>query len=238
MSAASPAPGRSAPTDGETAVPRARCARRSDYLEGRLKRALDLAGSTVLLTLSAPLFVAAAAATKLDSPGPVLFRQERVGKDGRPFVVTKFRSMHADTSQDVHRRHMQTFMRASVGVDRGGSSFKLRDDPRVTRVGRILRRTSLDELPQLLNVIRGEMSLVGPRPAIGYEVDLYAPWQRARLDAHPGITGIWQVHGRSRVGFDESVQMDLGYIERASFWLDLKILLLSFPAVLTGKGAG
>jgi lipopolysaccharide/colanic/teichoic acid biosynthesis glycosyltransferase len=198
-----------------------------------------LAGACVLLAAFAPIWAIIVVAIKLDSRGPALFRQERVGKNGRTFVFYKFRSMRVDCDDLIHREYVEALIRrgAPSAEDGGKKYFKLRKDPRVTRVGRFLRRTSLDEVPQLLNVLRGEMSLVGPRPPLPWEVEKYEPWQRARLLVLPGITGYWQVYGRSRVTFDEMVRMDLEYIRRASFWLDLKLLVLTVPAVLSAAGA-
>jgi len=193
------------------------------------KRTLDLAASSLLLLFTSPVWLAAAAAVKLDSPGPVLFRQTRVGRDGAPFEVLKFRSMHASAESD--RVSLSDLNEAS------GPLFKIRDDPRMTRVGRLLRRASLDELPQLLNVLRGEMSMVGPRPPTPEEVEQYADWHRKRLEVAPGLTGLWQVSGRSDIPFDEMVMLDIYYIENWSLGLDLEILARTVPAVLSGRGA-
>lgn len=204
----------------------------------RLKRVLDVAGASVALATFAPAWAAIAAAIKLTSPGPVLFQQTRLGKDGEPFTFFKFRSMRADVDDRIHREYIAEFLRGGAsGEVNGQLYFKLRQDPRITTVGRFLRRTSLDEIPQLLNVLRGEMSLVGPRPPLPYEVTQYDPWHLGRLAAIPGITGYWQVYGRSRVSFAEMVRMDLHYIERASLWLDLKLIVLTVPAMLCGEGA-
>jgi lipopolysaccharide/colanic/teichoic acid biosynthesis glycosyltransferase len=203
------------------------------------KRALDLFGATLALVFSVPLWLLIALAIKLDSPGPVLLRQLRVGRNGKTFVFYKFRSMCANNDDARHRQYVADFMKGTRSNQLAGARayFKMRQDPRVTRIGRFLRRTSLDEVPQLLNVLRGEMSLVGPRPPLPYEVDNYELWQLARLRVLPGITGIWQVYGRSRVSFEQMVRMDLDYIARSSVWLDLKLLLLTVPAVLKGAGA-
>lgn len=182
-----------------------------------------------LLALALPLLVLAVA-VKLDSPGPVFHRQLRVGRRGRKFTMYKFRSMIDGAS----RQHDS--LAVSVGQHES-PIFKLRQDPRVTRLGRFLRKTSLDELAQLINVALGHMSLVGPRPPLPREVEQYAPWQLVRLEATPGMTGLWQVNGRSELSFDEMVRLDREYIERWSLLLDLKILLRTIPAVTSGRGA-
>jgi exopolysaccharide biosynthesis polyprenyl glycosylphosphotransferase len=194
-----------------------------------LKRAFDLlAGGLGLLAIS-PFLLAIALAVKLDSPGPVFYRQTRVGKDGRRFRIYKFRSMRPDADR------LLEVLRAGNEAD--GPLFKMRRDPRVTRVGAFLRRWSLDELPQLINVVKGEMSLVGPRPPIPAEVDEYESWQFGRLRAVPGLTGLWQVSGRSDVSFHDMVRLDLHYIRNWTILLDLEILLRTVPAVLTSRGA-
>jgi len=179
-----------------------------------------------------------AIAIRLDSRGPVFFRQRRVGERGRPFTMVKFRTMRVDADQTAHRDYAASFIRGRAsrqGAD-GEQVFKLVRDNRVTRVGRWLRRTSLDELPQLWNVLKGEMSLVGPRPPIPYEVEHYQPSHRQRLAVTPGMTGLWQVRGRSNTTFEEMVALDLEYIRRRSLLLDLRILLATIPAVLSTRG--
>ena len=193
------------------------------------KRAMDMSiAATGLLVLS-PLLGLVALAIKIDSPGPVIFRQRRVGKGGRPFTLLKFRSMVEGAEREVETLKGQN--------EAHGPIFKVRDDPRRTRVGKWIRRASVDELPQLWNVLRGEMSLVGPRPPLAAEVSGYAPWHRRRLDALPGMTGLWQVSGRSDLTFDEMVLLDIYYIENWSPALDLRILLRTVPTVLRGTGA-
>jgi len=193
------------------------------------KRASDVALSLAGLIFLFPLLLLISLAIKLDSPGPILFKQLRVGKGGRRFVLYKFRSMHQGAEEERPRL---------AELDEVvGPTFKMRHDPRCTRVGRVLRRTSLDELPQLYNVLRGEMSLVGPRPAIPLEVEQYQEWHRKRLEASPGITGLWQVSGRSQLAFDEMCLLDIYYLENWSPLLDLKITLKTIPAVLAGRGA-
>jgi exopolysaccharide biosynthesis polyprenyl glycosylphosphotransferase len=194
------------------------------------KRAIDVAVSALALLLAAPLMALVALAVRLDSPGPALFSQERYGLHRHRFRVWKFRTMVADA--EARQAALEGRNEA------GGALFKIRDDPRMTRVGRWLRRTSLDELPQLWNVLRGEMSLVGPRPLPVRDVARFdEPWLMRRFSAPPGLTGLWQVHGRSESGFDDLVAMDLEYIDRWSLGLDLRILAATVPAVLRGHGA-
>ncbi len=206
------------------------------------KRAFDLLASLLALFAGAPLFAIVAAAIKCSSRGPVLFRQTRVGQHGRRFVLYKFRTMFSNCDSAVHREYVTKLIgnRAErmPAAGSGSGYYKLTDDRRVTRIGRFLRRTSLDELPQIINVLFGDMSLVGPRPALPYELDVYQTWHRNRLlAARPGITGLWQVNGRSRVRFDEMVRLDLRYATTWSLWLDIKILLRTPLAVLRGAGA-
>jgi exopolysaccharide biosynthesis polyprenyl glycosylphosphotransferase len=198
-------------------------------LQQWLKRLLDVVVSLAALAALAPVFLAVAVAIKLDSPGPVFFKQTRVGKWGRLFGVFKFRSMYVDAE-----KRKQELMKRN---EADGPIFKIRNDPRVTRVGRFIRKTSVDELPQLINVLRGEMSLVGPRPPLPREVAQYQYHQRKRLDAVAGITGLQQVSGRSDLSFEQWVAYDIEYIEKQSVWFDIKILLKTIPAVLMGKGA-
>lgn len=205
-----------------------------------VKRVLDVLLASAGLVLTAPLFAVIAVAIKLDSPGPVFFRQERVGLRGRRFRVVKFRTMFDGVPDDVHREHVRRQIvdeaAASVDAGHGEPVYKLVEDGRVTRVGRILRRTSLDELPQLVNVLRGEMSLVGPRPPLPYELEAYEPWQFERLRVTPGITGLWQVSGRSRLSYRRMCELDLEYVRRWSLGLDLKILARTIPVVLFNQG--
>lgn len=209
--------------------------------ERLVKRASDLVIALAALVLLAPVWLIIAVLIKLDSRGGVLFRQERVGMDGRIFLCYKFRTMRADADDAIHReayrKNIEGAREANAGDERNPVFGKVRDDPRVTRVGRYLRRASLDELPNLLNVLKGDMSVVGPRPPIPYEVEEYDLRHRKRLDMKPGITGLWQVSGRNRLTFEEMVRIDLFYIENWSLWLDLKIILLTLPAVLRGDGA-
>jgi lipopolysaccharide/colanic/teichoic acid biosynthesis glycosyltransferase len=185
--------------------------------------------------------LAIAAAIKLTSKGPILFEQKRVGQYGKSFVFLKFRSMYVNNDASVHKEYVRQLIAGQAerkSSENGGGVFKITNDSRVTRIGAFLRRTSLDELPQFINVLRGEMSLVGPRPAIAYEVEAYDIWHRNRvLEAKPGITGLWQVTGRSKVTFDEMVRLDLRYAKSWSPWMDLIILLRTPAAVDFGQGA-
>ncbi len=206
------------------------------------KRCLDIAGGMAALILASPLFLAIALAIKLTSKGPVLFRQQRVGQYGQKFTFFKFRSMYVNNDPDIHRKYVTSLIAGALDSEHesGGQSavFKLTNDPRITSVGRLLRKTSLDEMPQFLNVLNGEMSLVGPRPPIPYEVESYDIWHRRRLlGVKPGITGLWQVSGRSRTTFDDMVRLDLQYAKSWSVWLDLSILLRTPRAVVAGDGA-
>jgi exopolysaccharide biosynthesis polyprenyl glycosylphosphotransferase len=194
-----------------------------------VKRLLDFLVSTAALFVLSPLFAGIALIIKVTSPGPIYFQQTRMGRGGRPFMLRKFRSMYIDAEA---RRAALTHLNES-----DGPIFKIRNDPRITPFGRLLRKLSLDELPQLINVFVGEMSLVGPRPPLPNEVAEYTPYQMQRLSITPGITCLWQISGRSNVSFEHWVEMDLFYIRHMSFWLDLKVLLLTIPAVLRGEGA-
>jgi lipopolysaccharide/colanic/teichoic acid biosynthesis glycosyltransferase len=195
-------------------------------------RALDLVITLVAVLVLGPLILLIALIVKLDSPGPVLFRQLRVGRDQRQFMVAKFRTMHHGADHDVHRDYMLAL------IESGTPAPKLAGDARVTRFGNFLRRSSLDELPQLWNVLRGEMSLVGPRPPIPYEVERYPPHWFARFAVKPGVTGLWQVSGRSEVSLEQMIELDVEYVRRRSVLLNLWILLRTVPAVLTTRGAG
>jgi len=206
------------------------------------KRIMDIVGSALALLLFAPILLLIAIAIKLTSEGPVFFRQKRVGQYGEQFVFLKFRSMKVNNDASEHKQFVQQMIAGNAvsnGSDKSGPAvYKLTKDRRVTRVGGFLRKTSLDELPQFWNVLKGEMSLVGPRPPVGYEVEAYDIWHRRRLlEAKPGITGLWQVNGRSRVTFDEMVRLDLRYAKTWSPWMDVKILLQTPAAVMFGDGA-
>ena len=211
-----------------------------NVLYGRIKRAVDIVGSLMLLAILSPVFLVVALLVKMTSEGPVFFRQKRIGKNAEPFNMLKFRSMTTNADHAAHQDYVTWFIKSSSqATETGGSQvFKLVNDKRITPLGHILRRTSLDELPQLYNVLRGDMSLVGPRPPLPYEVEQYQSWHVRRvLEAKPGITGLWQVTGRSRTTFDEMVRLDLRYAKSCSLWTDVKILLATPRAVFTGKGA-
>ncbi len=202
---------------------------RENRLYLALKRATDIVVALILLILFLPIIPVVTILIKLDSHGSVLYKQKRVGKDGKQFDFYKFRSMVKGAELAINS------LRPLIGLD--GPIFKIKDDPRITRVGRFLRRSSLDELPQLLNVLKGDMSIVGPRPNLPSEVTHYLPWQKKRLDVSPGITCYWQIAGRSHIGFHEWMRLDLEYIRKRSLATDLKILLKTIPAVIARKGA-
>jgi len=199
------------------------------------KRAFDMVAAGLGIAVLAPLFLGLYLAIRLSSRGPAIYVQRRVGADGRRFDFYKFRTMAHRSDDSIHRAYSERLINGWAQRD-GGRAFKLTADPRVTPIGRFLRKSSLDELPQLFNVLRGDMSLVGPRPPIEYEVEHYQDWHKQRLQAKPGITGLWQVSGRSQVPFDEMVMLDIHYMEHWSFLLDLKILLRTIPVVLFGVG--
>jgi lipopolysaccharide/colanic/teichoic acid biosynthesis glycosyltransferase len=213
----------------------------SRKISSAIKRAIDILGSSMALLVLSPVLLVTALAIKLSSPGPVLFRQKRVGQYGVPFTCLKFRSMHTGNDPRIHMDYVKRLIGGKVhpnGSDSNDTVYKITKDPRLTSVGRLLRRTSLDELPQFINVLRGDMSLVGPRPPIPYELEAYDIWHRRRLlEVRPGITGLWQVSGRSRVPFDDMVRLDLRYAREWSLWLDLKIVFKTPHAVFSGDGA-
>jgi undecaprenyl-phosphate galactose phosphotransferase len=209
--------------------------RTSSGFHAMSKRIFDVVLTSAGLLVLAPFLILLAVLIRLDSKCPVLYKQTRIGKNGKPFKFYKFRSMKIDTDKDESR--VQKVAEFIQGGHNGNGSTKIVDDSRVTRVGRLLRRTSMDELPQLINVLKGEMSLVGPRPCLPYELEHYKDWHKERLSVTPGCTGIWQVNGRSEVGFDEMVVLDLYYINNASLLLDLQLILKTIPVMLFGRGA-
>jgi exopolysaccharide biosynthesis polyprenyl glycosylphosphotransferase len=215
--------------------------RRSGF-QTTLKRIMDILGSVVGLILFSPLMLMTAITVKMTSAGPIIFKQSRFGKKGVRFSFYKFRSMYWDTDDKIHREYVTNLIKGENEKinqgDEDGPIFKMKSDPRVTPVGKIIRKTSIDELPQFLNVLKGEMSLVGPRPPLPYEVEKYEPWHLRRvLQVKPGITGLWQVDGRSTTSFDDMVRLDLRYVRNWSLWLDIKILLKTVRAVIRPKGA-
>lgn len=216
----------------------------SEPLQGAnrwLKRTIDIMLASLGIVLSSPIWIFIILAIKLTSKGPAIYQQERVGMDGRVFRMYKFRSMYMDTKDDEHRELMRKNISNKQEANQGNDEIpiygKVKDDSRVTFVGAILRRYSLDEIPQLLNIVLGEMSIVGPRPPIPYEVECYQDWHRARFHVKPGLTGLWQVSGRNRLNFEQMVRLDIYYIENWSLWLDLKIILKTIPVALRGDNA-
>jgi len=219
-----------------------RTAPKSALLYAGIKRAIDIVGSASLLLLMAPFLFMIAALVKLMSPGPIFFRQVRVGQMKKPFTMLKFRTMHVNADSAVHQQFYSDFIKSpkskKSAVAAESAPFKLANDSRVTPIGAVLRKTSVDELPQLWNVLKGDMSLVGPRPPLPYELEQYERWHCRRvMDAKPGLTGLWQVEGRSRTSFDEMVRLDLRYARTCSLATDLRILLATPKAVIAGKGA-
>lgn len=212
----------------------------SKKLSFLIKRTIDFCGALLALILLFPVFVFIIILIKSNSKGPVFFKQKRVGYKGTIFTFLKFRTMYPDCDDKIHREYVVKLINGNIKETNLGKNrplFKLTCDHRVTRVGKFLRSWSLDELPQLINVLKGEMSLVGPRPAIPYEVENYSAWHLQRLDTMPGITGLWQVKGRSRTTFDEMVRLDIQYIKKWSLLLDFKILIRTLPAVFSREGA-
>jgi lipopolysaccharide/colanic/teichoic acid biosynthesis glycosyltransferase len=203
-----------------------------------VKRLIDVVIASVAMILLAPFMALVALAIRLDSPGPIVFKQRRLGRDGAPFVFLKFRTMVDGNDPSIHREYVTQYMTDCSDELKGDNgSFKIEHDPRVTRIGRLLRRSSMDELPQLLNVLRGEMSIVGPRPPLEYEADLYTRRQRHRLDVLPGMTGLWQVSGRCETTFDEMIDLDLKYVDTWTVGMDLKIIARTASAIVDRKGA-
>ncbi len=197
-----------------------------------LKRGLDISVASLALLLLLPLLALAFLVVRVSSRGPAMFRQTRVGTGGRAFVMYKFRTMRRASSDEIHRAYVQALLRGEAPTVDG--LYKLGHDARITRVGGVMRKLSIDELPQLVNVLRGDMSLVGPRPALPWEAELIPDWSKARFQVPPGITGLWQVSGRNRLTMLEGLQLDLEYVQRRSIWLDVRILARTVPALLRG----
>lgn len=204
-----------------------------------IKRTLDIFFTLLVLLPLCLVIVIVGIAIRLDSEGPVFFRQKRIGQNGNEFTLLKFRSMYVKQDDSIHREAIKRYIDGqTLHLDSNGEvSYKLAHDPRITRVGRFLRKTSIDELPQFLNVLRGDMTLVGPRPPIRYEVEQYQASDWLRLVGKPGLTGFWQVYGRSAVTFQEMVNMDIAYLQRQSIWEDIKLIVMTVPAMLSGSGA-
>ena len=204
----------------------------------RSKRILDILITLVFLIPLCLVLLIVAVMIRVDSNGPIFFRQKRVGLNGREFYMLKFRSMYVNSDDSVHREAIKQYMNGEAINGNGHNPYKLVDDHRVTRVGRFIRKLSIDELPQFINVLRGEMTLVGPRPPVPYEVEHYSIRDQLRLYGKPGLTGTWQVYGRSRVNFQEMVEMDIAYLHQQSIRLDLKLIALTVPVMLKGRGGG
>lgn len=211
---------------------------RIDSGYSRIKRVLDIAFTLLISPLILLVGVIIAVCIKLDSEGPVFYRQKRIGQHGTEFEMLKFRSMYVNCDDQLHRVSIEKFMNGHKLNDAqaDGAAYKVVRDPRITQVGRIIRKTSLDELPQFWNVLLGEMTLVGPRPPLSYEVELYSSHDWLRLSGKPGLTGLWQVHGRSRVTFENMVDMDIMYLQQQSLWQDIKLIFLTIPVMLLGRG--
>jgi len=202
----------------------------------RAKRLLDIAFTLLILPLLLLVSIIITVLIKLDSKGPLFFRQKRVGRNGVEFEMLKFRSMYIDNDDSTHREAVKQYMNGAILNGNGDMPYKIGDDLRITRVGRIIRKLSIDELPQFWNVLRGQMSLVGPRPPLPYEAELYTSHDWLRLSGKPGVTGTWQIYGRSKVSFQEMVQMDVVYLQRQSLWEDAKLIALTVPVMLLGRG--
>lgn len=203
----------------------------------RLKRWLDVVFSLLISPLLVLVGVMIAVAIRLDSPGPIFYRQRRIGQNGVEFDMLKFRSMHINSQDGSHRDAIQRYMHGEVLNENNKNPFKVAEDERITKVGKVIRKLSFDELPQFWNVLRGEMSLVGPRPPVSYEVELYSSHDWLRLSGKPGLTGPWQVYARSKVTFQEMVELDIAYLLTLSLLQDLKLIVLTVPVMLLGKGA-
>ncbi len=204
-----------------------------------VKRALDMVVALGLIVLFAPLMLLICLGIRISSPGPILYRQTRIGKDGKPFRMLKFRSMQVKNNPDLHREYVQMLIKQNADPrSMGKTSVKMIGDSRITGLGKYLSKFSLDELPQLFNVLRGEMSMVGPRPPLPYEYEIYQDWHKQRLNVAPGITGLWQVKAHNTVAFDDMVRLDIEYMQTMNLWLDLKIMALTPVEMIRGKGSG
>jgi lipopolysaccharide/colanic/teichoic acid biosynthesis glycosyltransferase len=209
----------------------------NNYLH--FKRILDILVALGMLLVFGPLMLLIALGIRISSPGPIFYRQTRIGKDGKPFKMLKFRSMQVTNNPDLHREYVQKLIRENVDPARTGkSSLKIVGDPRITGLGKYLRKFSLDELPQIFNVLRAEMSIVGPRPPLPYEYEVYREWHKQRLAILPGITGLWQATAHNIVSFDEMVKIDIQYIQATNLWLDIKLMFLTPIEMIRGKGSG
>ena len=219
-----------------TIVMQSSIAMKPGYL--RIKHLLDIIFSLLILLPLCLVIVIVAVFIRLDSDGPIFYRQKRIGRNGAEFTMYKFRSMYVNNDDSFHRQAVDEYMSGQMlnGDVTSDISYKKTDDPRITRVGRFIRKTSIDELPQFFNVLRGEMTLVGPRPPLPYEVEKYGPYDWLRLTGKPGLTGFWQVYGRSRVTFQNMVEMDVEYLQQQSLWKDLKLIVLTIPVMLQGRG--
>ena len=198
-----------------------------------IKRVIDISISLILLILLIPILIVVSILIKLESTGPVFFRQSRIGQNGHPFTIYKFRTMYVYANENIQRKYLKEILEK----ENEQPVFRIVDDPKITRIGRFLRITSLDELPQLINILKGDMSLVGPRPSLPFEYSKYEDWQKERVTVKPGITGLWQISGRFRMSYDEMVKLDISYIKKRSILLDIEILIKTVSLVLTGKGA-
>ncbi|MBN1164774.1 MAG: sugar transferase [Candidatus Krumholzibacteriota bacterium] len=214
--------------------------RRRAWYERFLKRFIDVSMALMVLILGFPFFLAIALLIKITSRGPIFFKQDRIGENGYNFALFKFRTMRPDNDDSAHREFTKNFIKGHLSKsaldEPGDNLYKLAQDPRITAVGSFLRKTSLDELPQFINILKGEMTIVGPRPPLEYEYQHYEDWHKLRLEVRPGLTGLWQVSGRSSVPFHEMVMLDLYYIEQWSLLLDIKIMLRTLPVMLAGTG--
>ena len=204
-----------------------------------IKRIFDFGIASFAILMLGGLMIAIAIGIRLSSPGPIFYRQKRIGKDGKPFDMLKFRSMQVQNNPDLHKQYVQKLIRENTSPSAlGKDSLKIIGDPRITGLNKYLRKFSLDELPQFFNVLKGEMSVVGPRPSLPYELEVYQEWHKQRLNILPGITGLWQVTARNTVAFDEMVRIDLEYMQSMNLWLDLKIIFLTPIEMIVGRGAG